>query len=251
MIVMLAVLASPAIAPAADAPRRPNIVIILGGRLGIRRHGRVRRRDQDAEPRLAGEQRRALHQLLHPCELLAHAIDAAQWCRYPPEWPGHMDEWIAPNQRGVVVTKATSTNVWPRCRSCSRRPVITPTWSASGTWARRPTRSRRPGIRARLLAARRRRQLLGHDEHHRRRAEVGLHRGWPLPDQASRGLLRDQDLHRQADQLHRRQPGQWASPSSPTWRTRRRTTRTTCRGTGATGISANTTRAGTRCARSG
>ena len=34
-------------------------------------------------------------------------------------------------------------------------------------------------------------------------------------------------------------------------RTRRRTTRTTCRGTGATGISANTTRAGTRCARSG
>jgi len=29
-----------------------------------------------------------------------------------------------------------------------------------------------------------------------------------LPDQAARGLLRDQDLHRQADRLHRRQPGQ-------------------------------------------
>ncbi|MCK7510551.1 MAG: hypothetical protein MZV70_45170 [Desulfobacterales bacterium] len=37
-------------------------------------------------------------------------------------------------------------------------------------------------------------------------AEVGLHRGRPLPDQAARGLLRDQDLHRQADRLHRRQP---------------------------------------------
>jgi arylsulfatase A-like enzyme len=41
-----------------------------------------------------------------------------------------------------------------------------------------------------------------------------------------------------------------ASPSSPTYRTRRRTTPTTCPRTGATATSAPTTRAGTRCARS-
>ena len=57
-------------------------------RPGIRRHGRVRQRDQDAEPRLAGERRRALHELLHARELLAHAIHAAERRRYAPERPG-------------------------------------------------------------------------------------------------------------------------------------------------------------------
>jgi arylsulfatase A-like enzyme len=82
------------------------------------------------------------------------------------------------------------------------------------------------------------------------RRPVGLHRGRALPDQAARRLLRDQDLHRQADRLHRRQPRRRqavlrlrgapgaARPLPPAEGVAQRAT------------SASTTRAGTRCARS-
>ena len=113
-------------------------------RPGIRRHGRVRQRDQDAEPRRAGGRGRALHELLHPRELLAHALHAADRRRYAPQRPrqhGRVDR-AQPAGRWTA-TRATSTTGWSRCRSCSRAPATTPTWSASGTWARRPTRSRR------------------------------------------------------------------------------------------------------------
>ncbi len=69
--------------------------------------------------------------------------------------------------------------------------------------------------------------------------------------QLPEGLLRDEDLHRQADRLHRRQPRR----RQALLRLRRppgaARSRTTCRRSGATATSASTTRAGTRCGRSG
>ncbi len=150
---------------------------------------------------------RALHQLLHARELLAHAIHAADRRRYAPERPrqhGRVDR-AQPAGRGRLRGLPQRPRRHAAAAAQGRRlPHLHGRQVAPGQGARPdPGRAR---LRARLLAARRGGQLLGHDELHRRVAEVGLHRGWALPDEAAQGLLRDEDLHRQADQLHRRQP---------------------------------------------
>ncbi|MCK7481108.1 MAG: hypothetical protein M0C28_30820 [Candidatus Moduliflexus flocculans] len=68
-------LAAPAIAPAADAPQAAEHRRHPRRRHGLRRHGRVRQRDPNAEPRRAGQGRRALHEFLHARDLLADALD--------------------------------------------------------------------------------------------------------------------------------------------------------------------------------
>ena len=53
----------------------------------LRRHGIVRRRDQDAEPGRACPRRHALLQLLHECELLADALRAFERRGHAPQRP--------------------------------------------------------------------------------------------------------------------------------------------------------------------
>ena len=249
---MVAALAAPAIAAAADAPRRPNIVIILGDDMGFADMGVVRQRDQDAEPRLAGEGRRALHELLHARELLAHAVHAAERRRYPPERPGQHGrvDRAQPAGRGRLRRLPQRPGGHAAAAAQGRRlSHLHGRQVAHGQGARPdPGRAR---VRARLLAARRGGQLLGHDELHRRVAAVGLHRGRALPDEASRGLLRDEDLHRQADRVHRRQPRRRQALLRLRLPPGAARSRSTCRRSGATATSASTTRAGTRCGRRG
>ena len=200
-------LARPLTTLAADAPRRPNIVIILGDDLGFADMGsfgsEIKTPNLDA---LAKAGVRFTNFYTHAScsptrSMLLSGVDTHL------NGLGNMDEWTAPNQRGAVgyegylntqVRHAAAAAQGCRLSHLHGRQV------ASGQGARPdPSRAR---LRARLLAARRRRQLLGHDELHRRVAAVGLHRGRALPDEAAQGLLRDQDLHRQADRIHRRQP---------------------------------------------
>ena len=102
MIVMLAVLASPAIAPAADPPRRPNIVVILGDDLGYADMGafgsEIRTPNLDA---LVKEGVRFTNFYTHAsCSptraMLLSGVDTHL------NGLGNMDEWTAPNQRGAV-----------------------------------------------------------------------------------------------------------------------------------------------------
>ena len=143
---------------------------------------------------------------------------------------GNMDEWTAPNQVGLPGYQgylndqrrhAAGTAPGRRLSHVHGRQV------APGQGAGQDPGGAR--VRARLQPARRGGQLLGHDELHRDHAPVDVHRGWAPPHGAAQGLLRHQDLHRQDDRLHRREPWRWSGPSSPMSRTRRRTTRTTFR----------------------
>ena len=140
---LAAALAAPADASAADASRRPNIVIILGDDMGFSDMGSFGSEIRTPNLDSLAQGGRALHQLLHARQLLADAVDAAERRRHAPQRPrqhGRVDR-AQPAGRATA-TRATSTTGWSRCRSCSRTPATTPTWSASGTWARRPTRSR-------------------------------------------------------------------------------------------------------------
>jgi len=129
-------------------------------------------------------------------------------------------------------------------------PATTRTWSASGTWARRPTDPGRARLRARLLAARRGGQLLGHDEFHRVIAEVAVHGGRPIPDELPKGYYRRRRTPTSSSASSTRTKAT-ASRSSRTSPTRPRTIPSISRKSGATAMSANTTRDGTPCAGSG
>jgi len=101
MIVMLAVLASPAIAPAADAPRRPNIVIILGDDLGYADMGAFG--SEIKTPNLDSLTKDGVrftsfytHATCSPTRsVLLSGVDTHL------NGLGNMDEWAAPNQWGV------------------------------------------------------------------------------------------------------------------------------------------------------
>jgi arylsulfatase A-like enzyme len=98
---MLAVLASPAIAPAADAPRRPNIVIILGDDLGFADMGAFG--SEIKTPNLDSLTKDGVrftnfytHASCSPTRsVLLSGVDTHL------NGLGNMDEWTAPNQWGV------------------------------------------------------------------------------------------------------------------------------------------------------
>jgi arylsulfatase len=101
IVVMAAALASPAIAAAADAPRRPNIVIILGDDLGFADMGsfgsEIKTPNLDS---LANSGVRFTNFYTHAScsptrSMLLTGVDTHQ------NGLGNMDEWTAPNQRGV------------------------------------------------------------------------------------------------------------------------------------------------------
>jgi len=98
---MVAAIAAPAIASAADAPRRPNIVIILGDDLGFADMGsfgsEIKTPNLDS---LATAGVRFTHFYTHAScsptrSLLLSGVDTHL------NGMGNMDEWTAPNQRGV------------------------------------------------------------------------------------------------------------------------------------------------------
>ena len=70
---VFASIGTPSIADAADAPRRPNIVVILGDDMGFADMGAFGSEIKTPNLDCAGQGRRALHELLHARELLAHA----------------------------------------------------------------------------------------------------------------------------------------------------------------------------------
>ena len=99
---LLALLAAPALAPAADAPRRPNIVVILGDDLGFADMGsfgsEIRTPNLDS---LANAGMRFTNFYTHAScsptrSMLLSGVDTHL------NGLGNMNEWIAPNQRGAV-----------------------------------------------------------------------------------------------------------------------------------------------------
>jgi arylsulfatase A-like enzyme len=101
IVVMVAALAAPAIAPAADAPRRPNIVIILGDDLGFADMGsygsEIKTPNLDS---LANNGVRFTNFYTHATcsptrSILLTGVDSHL------NGLGNMDEWSAPNQWGV------------------------------------------------------------------------------------------------------------------------------------------------------
>jgi arylsulfatase len=99
---MVAALAAPATAPAADAPRRPNIVVILGDDMGFADMGafggEIRTPNLDA---LANNGVRFTNFYTHAScsptrSLLLSGVDTHR------NGLGNMDEWTAPNQRGMA-----------------------------------------------------------------------------------------------------------------------------------------------------
>ena len=101
IVVMIAALAPPAVASAADAPRRPNIVIILGDDLGFSDMGsfggEIRTPNLDS---LANDGVRFTNFYTHATcsptrSVLLSGVDTHI------NGLGNMDEWTAPNQQGV------------------------------------------------------------------------------------------------------------------------------------------------------
>ena len=170
----------------ADAPRRPNIVIILGDDLGFADLGAFGSEIKTPNLDALAREGRALHQLLHARELLALALHAADRCRHASQRPGQhgrvdRSQPVGPGRlRGLP--QQPGGHAAAAAQGC-RLPHLHGRQMAHGQDAGADPGGTR--VRARLLAARRGRQLLGHDELHGRVAEVGLHRGRALPDGSS------------------------------------------------------------------
>jgi arylsulfatase len=102
LVVLVAALAASAVAPAADTPRRPNIVVILGDDLGFADMGsfggEIKTPSLDS---LAHEGVRFANFYTHAScsptrSLLLSGVDTHL------NGLGNMDEWTAPNQRGLA-----------------------------------------------------------------------------------------------------------------------------------------------------
>lgn len=100
-------LAIPSTAPAADAARRPNIVVILGDDLGYSDIGtfgsEIRTPNMDA---LANDGVRFTNFYTHATSSPTRATLLSGVDTHISGL-GNMDEWTAPNQKGVPATKAT------------------------------------------------------------------------------------------------------------------------------------------------
>ena len=163
-------LVAPATGAAADPPRPPNIVIILGDDLGFADIGAFGSEIKTPQPRLPRGAGSPLHELLHARELLAHAVDAAERRGHAPQRPGQHGrvDRAQPARRGRVRGLPQRSRRHAAAAAQGRRlPHLHGRQVAHGQGARPdPGRAR---LRARLLAARRGGQLLGHDELHRPR----------------------------------------------------------------------------------
>ena len=166
---LAAALAAPADASAADRSRRPNIVIILGDDMGFSDMGsfggEIRTPNLDS---LANEGVRFTNFYTHAScsptrSMLLSGVDTHV------NGLGNMDEWTAPNQRGVPgyegYLNTPGAHAAPTPQGC-RLSHLHGRQVAPGQGA--GADSGRARIRARLFAARRGGQLLGHDEFHRR-----------------------------------------------------------------------------------
>ena len=113
----VAALAASALAFAADAPRRPNIVVILGDDMGFSDMGsfgsEIRTPNLDS---LAKGGVRFTNFYTHAScsptrSMLLSGVDTHL------NGLGNMSEFTAPNQMAWTATRATSTTASPRCRS--------------------------------------------------------------------------------------------------------------------------------------
>jgi arylsulfatase len=134
---IICLLAAAVVAPtdtfAQNATRPPNIVIILGDDLGYADMGmfgsEMKTPNLDA---LAREGVRFTNFYTHAScsptrSLLLSGVDTHL------NGLGNMDEWTAPNQNGKPGYEGYLNRRVAPCRSFSKGPDTTPTWSASGT----------------------------------------------------------------------------------------------------------------------
>ncbi len=252
IIGMLAALALPALAAAAETARRPNIVVILGDDLGFADMGsfggEIRTPNLDS---LAKDGVRFTNFYTHAScsptrSMLLTGVDTHL------NGLGNMDEWTAPNQRGVLgyegyLNERVAT-LPQLLKDAGYHTYMVGKWHLGKSPDQIP---RARGFERDFSLLDGAGSYWDMTNFTAASPKSGLHRGRALPDQAARRLLRDQDLHRQADRLHRRPARRRQTLLRLCRRTRRRTTPTTCRRTGATAMSVSTTRVGMRCARSG
>jgi len=199
---------------AADAPRRPNIVIILGDDMGYADMGsfgsEIKTPNLDS---LAKDGVRFTNFYTHASCSPTRSMPALRR-RHAPQRPGQHERCLRrPNQMGLDGYEATSTAASPRCRSSSRTPATTPTWSASAL-GRSPDRSRRARLRARLHLLDGR-AATGTTGTSRRQPQIALHRDGRYLRACRRTSTRRRPT-RTAHLLDRRQPRR---PASRSWRT--------------------------------
>ena len=115
---VVAALAAPTLVSAADAPRRPNIVLIVADDMGYSDMGgfgsEIRTPNLDS---LGKDGVRFTQFYTHATcsptrSVLLSGVDTHL------NGLGNMDEFAAPNQWGVDGYRGISTTGWPRCRSC-------------------------------------------------------------------------------------------------------------------------------------
>jgi hypothetical protein len=188
-------------------PKRPNVVVILGDDLGFADLGsfgsEIKTPNLDA---LAREGVRFANFYTHAScsptrSMLLSGVDTHL------NGLGNMSEWTAPNQRGAG-----------RLRGLPQQPRR---HAAAADEGRRlshlhgrqvaPGQAARPDSRRRAASSATSRCSTGQAATgtcgtSRAPPEVDLHGRRPLPDAAAEGLLRDEDLYRQDDRVHRRQP---------------------------------------------
>ena len=138
---MVAALVAPAISSAADAPRRPNIVVILADDMGYADMGafgsEIKTPNLDA---LAREGTRFANFYTHAScsptrSMLLTGVDTHL------NGLGNMDEWTAPNQWGVDGYEGYLNNRVATLPQLLKDAGYHTYMAGNGTWAKRPTKS--------------------------------------------------------------------------------------------------------------
>ncbi|MCK7497227.1 MAG: sulfatase-like hydrolase/transferase [Comamonadaceae bacterium] len=139
---MVVALAAPAITSAADAPRRPNIVIILADDLGFSDMGCFG--SEIKTPNLDSLAKAGVRftQFYTQRQLFAHALHAAQRHGHAPQRPGQheRDDGAQPAGRGRLRRLPQQPCRHP-ATTAQGLPATTPIWPANGTWGSSPTKS--------------------------------------------------------------------------------------------------------------